>query len=321
MNTFRCGLTSLGECAAASLLALAAVLARPGTAVSDPLPVPYSVAAIVSATLTAIPPYTPPGANEWSCIPHDPHPRPIVLVHGLFGNAANSWPMFAPLLANEGYCVFTLTYGVYPGDTGKLAGVGGRAPIDRSIDELREFIENVRQTTGSVSVDILSWSEGTVVTAGYIQFRGGADAVHRVVAMAPLWNGTAVADPLRAQLTAMGALGATYQVLDPACAACTELLSGSEFVRQLRDSGVYTPNVGYTNIVTTTDMQVQPYTSGIRGAPNATNIVLQDICPVDLSGHLSLGVDPTVAGLALSALDPVGHYRIPCTPALAPPGI
>ena len=55
-----------------------------------------------------------PGANDWDCKPSKQHPRPVVLVHGLMGNKSTNWPTYAPLLANEGYCVFALTYGQQP---------------------------------------------------------------------------------------------------------------------------------------------------------------------------------------------------------------
>ncbi|MFI6166646.1 esterase/lipase family protein [Nocardia sp. NPDC051052] len=292
-----------------------------GTASAAPLPVPYSLAAMVSASVTTAPPGAPPGANDWGCVPSAAHPRPVVLVHGLSGNGENSWQTFAPLLANEGYCVYALTYGVYSTDRGIVAGVGGRAPIDQSSSELRQFVDQVRAATRSDRVDLLSWSEGTLVSAGYLQFLDGAAAVDQAINLAPIWAGTAITDPLDSPLSILGLHGDLYESLDPTCAACAELRTGSDFINRLQASGVYAPNVHYTNIVTTTDIQVQPYTSGIRTAPNATNIVLQDICPVNLAGHLSVSVDPTVTALALRALDPGTPRQIPCAPSQAPPGV
>ncbi|WP_433655414.1 esterase/lipase family protein [Nocardia sp. CA-128927] len=292
-----------------------------GNASAAPLSVPYSLAAMVSASVTTAPPGAPPGANDWGCVPSAAHPQPVVLVHGLSGNGENSWQTFAPLLANEGYCVYALTYGVYPTDRGIVAGVGGRAPIDESSSEMRQFVDRVRAATRTDRVDLLSWSEGTLVSAAYLQFLAGATAVDQSINLAPIWDGTAITDPLDSPLSILGLHGDLYQSLDPTCAACAELRTGSDFINRLQASGVYAPNVHYTNIVTTTDIQVQPYTSGVRPAPNATNIVLQDICPVNLSGHLSVSVDPTVTALALQALDPGTPRQIPCAPSQAPPGV
>src|SRR5437870_2945112 len=95
----------------AALLALLALLVAviPGsTATADtpkPLPVPYTF--LTSAVLAGLKiDADPPGANDWSCKPTAAHPNPVVLVHGLMGNKATNWPTFAPLLHNNGYCVY-----------------------------------------------------------------------------------------------------------------------------------------------------------------------------------------------------------------------
>src|SRR6478752_10160199 len=73
-------------------------------------PVPYTFSANVIAA--ALHPGTPPpGSNDWSCRPTAAHPRPVVLVHGLLANMTDNWQTMSPLLANNGYCVFALTYG------------------------------------------------------------------------------------------------------------------------------------------------------------------------------------------------------------------
>ncbi|MGY2060985.1 esterase/lipase family protein, partial [Nocardia gipuzkoensis] len=54
-----------------------------------------------------------PGSNDWSCRPTAAHPNPVVLLHGTGGGAQTNWGVYVPLLANEGYCVYALTYGAY----------------------------------------------------------------------------------------------------------------------------------------------------------------------------------------------------------------
>ncbi len=99
-----------------------------------------------------------------------------------------------------------------------------------------------------------------------------------------------------------------------ACAACLEFMPGSAFNQKLGAGGVAVPGPSYTNIVSRDDHVVTPYTSGVIDAPNVTNIVLQDACPLDISGHLSLAIDPNVTQLVLRALDPDHAKPLQCQP-------
>jgi triacylglycerol lipase len=89
---------------------------------------PYTFAAVVPAFLNAY--ASPPGANDWSCTPDAAYPEPVILVRGLGANRNDNWQTFAPLLANEGYCVYALTYGTQPGATYPLDQVGAFGPIE-----------------------------------------------------------------------------------------------------------------------------------------------------------------------------------------------
>ncbi|MEU0734167.1 esterase/lipase family protein, partial [Streptomyces lavendulocolor] len=55
------------------------------------------------------------GWNDYTCRPSSAHPRPVVLVHGTFGNSVDNWLALAPYLVRRGYCVFSLDYGQLPG--------------------------------------------------------------------------------------------------------------------------------------------------------------------------------------------------------------
>src|SRR5690606_1631674 len=47
------------------------------------------------------------GWNDYRCKPSAAHPRPVVLVHGTFGNSVDNWLGLAPYLKHRGYCVFS----------------------------------------------------------------------------------------------------------------------------------------------------------------------------------------------------------------------
>src|SRR3954464_722167 len=125
-------------CAVALVLGLAASTAS----AADQYPVPYNFAANIVAAATQ-PGAPPPGANNWSCKPTRAHPDPVVLVHGLMANMTDNWQTMSPLLANHGYCVFALTYGVQPGATTPADQTGGLTPMEQSAQQLSAFVNKV----------------------------------------------------------------------------------------------------------------------------------------------------------------------------------
>ena len=296
-----------------SLIAILGVgLAGPAAAAPKPYPVPYNFllpAVLAGAQLDA----DPPGANIWTCKPSAEHPEPVVLVHGLVGNKNTNWQTYAPLLANEGYCVYSLTYGLNPGTPLPLNQFGGLASMTSSAVELKTFVDKVLASTGAAKVDILGHSEGTLMPGHYAKFLGGARKIDDYVSLAPLWHGT---DP--AGLATLNSLG-TKLGLGPlvksgfsaAFASGPELLTGSDFLTRLRAGGTSNvPGISYTNIMTKYDELVQPYTSGSE--PGATNLVVQDFCKLDFSEHFSIASSPTSAALVLNALDPAHPRPVPC---------
>lgn len=292
--------------------------ASPAAAQPEQLPVNYSVAQWFIDANTAKAPFNPPGANDWSCVPSAAHPEPVVLVHGVIGNGAG-WPAMAPLLHNNGYCVYSVTYGVYPSQVGTaIAGMGGMEPIPVSSKELRDFVNRVLNSSGAEKVNLLTWSEGTLVAANYLLFDGGAEVVAQTFNLVPIWAGTHAADPLVNAAYGLGVESTVFDALRPICQGCVDMLPVSDNIKTLQAAGVYAPGVHYTNLVTRADTEVVPYTSGIREAPNATNIVLQDVCPVNFAGHNSVSVDPTVAALMLNTFSPGSVAEIPCAPSPSP---
>jgi pimeloyl-ACP methyl ester carboxylesterase len=286
---------------------------------SAPHPVLFS-AASVGLNPILDPSASPAGANDWSCKPSAQHPDPVVLVHGLGATMADNWSTMAPLLADNGYCVFALTYGLDPGES----YVGGVEPMEVSSQQLANFVDEVLASTGASKVDLVGHSEGTVMPQYYLKRLGGAAKVNRYVAIAPLYQGTTLYG-LSAGIKALetylpSVAGPIESVVAGACGSCPEFLNGSPFLTKLYSDGVYAvPGVTYTAIMTRYDELVIPYTSGDLHAPNATNIVVQDQCPLDFSEHATLAWDPVVGQDILNALDPGDAQPIPCTLVL--PGI
>ena len=298
----------------AALVAAFVLLALPSLASATTYPVRYDFTQGLIAQ-GASPDSPPPGANDWTCKPSAAHPDPVVLVHGLLANQTVNWQTISPLLANQGYCVFSLTYGTKPNVAFPGYQPGGLTTMEQSAGQLGDFVQRVLGATGASKVDIVGHSEGSLMPDYYVKFLGGAQFVRRYVGITTLWHGT---DPLG--LASLNQIGQAYgisQVLQQQvtsfCESCYEFLAGSPFIAKLRDGGVTVPGVTYTSIVTRNDELVAPYTSGIEQAPNMTNIVVQDQCALDQAEHVAMAADPVVAQDVLNALDPEHPGAVPCT--------
>lgn len=305
MTRLRALLTAL----VTSAVAAGIVLVPAPAATAATLPVPYNFLLSATAAFARV---DAPGTNDWSCKPTAQHPRPVVLVHGLTGNKSTNWATYGPLLKNNGYCVFALTYGVQ-GVPAPLNSFAGLNPMESSAQELKTFVARVRTATGAAEVDIVGHSEGTLVPGYYLKFLGGAASVRNMVSLAPIWHGTNPGgiDTLGRAGRPFGITGLIETALEPYFASGAQMLSSSTFMARLRQGGTTkVPGVRYTNIVTKYDELVQPYTSGIE--PGMTNIVIQDKCALDFSEHFQIAADPVAAAVVLNVLDPAHPRPVPC---------
>ena len=293
-----------------ALVAAALLVASSPADAADPLPVPYQF--LPSAVLGGAPDADAPGTNDWSCRPNPEHPRPVVLVHGTAGNRSTNWQTYGPLLKNNGYCVFALTYGVAPGTAYPFSALGGMTDIAASAAELSAFVDRVLAATGAGKVDLVGHSQGTLMPVYDAKFLGGARKIRHYVSLAPLWHGTSLGDVKPLLATAFGPEVTSQEA--PFCTACSQMSTSSAFMAKMRDGGVAVPGIDYVNIVTRYDELVLPYTSGIE--PGMKNIVLQDQCPQDLTEHFEIAADRNATVLVLNALDPAHPRPVPCVPVL-----
>jgi len=145
-----------------ALLGLAGVLGLAAPTGASQYPVPYNFSAgVLAAALT--PGAPPPGSNDWSCRSSAAHPEPVILVHGLAANMTDNWQTLSPLLANNGYCVFALTYDTNPDFPFPLDQIGGLAPLEESAQTIGDFVDQVLAATGATKVNIVGHSEGATI--------------------------------------------------------------------------------------------------------------------------------------------------------------
>jgi triacylglycerol lipase len=298
--------------------------------------VPWSF--LPSATLAAAangPGVPPPGANV-PCTPSATHPDPVVLVHGLAGDQNDNWQTLSPFLSDNGYCVYSVTYGNDASSSRPLNEIGGLAPMELSAQVLSTFVNSVLAATHAAKVDIVGHSEGGTVPDYYLKFLGGAQVVARFVSMSGVLHGTTfwgVAD--FSTLAEAYGFGSAAGGLGALCASCTEFLQGSSFTQQLDApnavasdaeagtcpyDGAAVDGVSYISLATNNDELVRPPTSdfidprcnGVNGV-GVNNILVQDQCPLDQADHLSIVSDPVAAGDILNALDPAHQHSVGCT--------
>jgi triacylglycerol esterase/lipase EstA (alpha/beta hydrolase family) len=302
----------LGAIAAAIAVFCASASAAP------PYPVSYSFQNALTAQGQA-PDSPPPGANDFTCKPSAEHPEPVVLVHGLLSNQTVNFQTISPLLANDGYCVFSLTFGTRPEANPPFYQPGGLTKMESSAQQLSDFVDRVLTTTGAAKIDIVGHSEGSLMPEYYVKFGGGAAKVDKYVGLTTIWNGTDVLGlaTLARLGTPLGLTPALVGGVNQFCESCDEFLTGSEFMNKLRSGGLAVPGVTYTNIVTQYDELVVPYTSGIMDpGPNVTNHVVQEQCPTDFAEHMTVVFDPVAETLIQNALAPDHPRPVPCTVVL-----
>jgi triacylglycerol esterase/lipase EstA (alpha/beta hydrolase family) len=294
--------------AAAVVVTAAALAAQPGPAQAQTqLPVNWDFA---SGALSAFlfPNTPPPGADNWSCKPSAEHPYPVVLVNGTFANEDDNWQAASPLLYNHGYCVFTFNYG----GSGIVTSTGD---IATSAGQLASFVSQVLAATGAAKVDLVGHSQGGMMPRYYLRFLGGAQYVDKLVALAPSNYGTTL-DGLTTLADDLSIIGLVNGAINPACTACVEQEQGSAFLDNLNAGGDTVAGVQYTVIESTYDEVVTPYTNAFLHGSGATNITLQNQCPLDLTDHLEIAADPVALADVLNALDPSAPVKVPCLTVL-----
>jgi len=263
--------------------------------------------------LAAPPDPSPPGANDFECKPSKAHPRPVVLVHGLGATMGTNWGYHSPRIAEAGYCVFALTYGRDPRLAQQPISPGGVIPMEQSARELKRFVGEVRRRTSSGRVDLIGHSEGTVMPRYYLERLRGKRHVRRFIALTPLWRGTQLlgVDALRDVGAAFGLSTQAVDLVAAICGSCPQFVRGSDYLNDLNRDGEAIRGIKHTSIVTRYDELVIPHTSGLM-RDGGTNIVIQDVCPLDFYEHGGVAADPVVTQMFVNALDPARERPVRC---------
>ncbi|MEV6835071.1 alpha/beta fold hydrolase [Streptomyces sp. NPDC051133] len=269
-----------------------------------------AVAAVPAATAHAADAAPSSGWNDYSCKPSAAHPRPVVLVHGTLGNSVDNWLSLAPYLESRGYCVYSLDYGQLPG----VPVFYGLGPIDRSAGQLSAFVDKVLAATGAAKADLVGHSQGGMMPRYYLKFLGGAAKVNALVGLAPDNHGTDL-DGLTNLLPYFPGAADLLKATTPGLA---DQITGSDFLTKLNAGGDTVPGVHYTVIATKYDEVATPWRNQYLSGSDVHNVLLQDLCSLDLSEHVAIGLFDRIAFHEVAnALDPAHATATTCASALS----
>ncbi|MFI0914844.1 esterase/lipase family protein [Streptomyces abikoensis] len=289
-----------------TLACAASALALAVTAIAASAPAAPAVAKTGKAGKTVT-----SGWNNWSCKPSAAHPNPVVLLHGTWANQLDTWFVLAPELAAQGYCVYSLDYGKLP----YMPGLNGQGPLVKSAGEVSAFVDKVLTSTGTKKVDIVGHSEGGgPLPRYYLNFMNGASKVDKLIGLAPDNHG-ATASGLGTLARKVPGVSKTLSLSVP---GVEDQIVGSEFMKKLNSKPDTVPGVKYTVISTKYDEIATPYKSQQLSGPNVRNVVVQDLCKLDVSEHIALGlVDRIAFHEVKNALDPAHATPTTCKSAVS----
>jgi pimeloyl-ACP methyl ester carboxylesterase len=258
-----------------------------------------------SATLAGVVADVPPPGANLPCHPSAAHPYPVVLVHGITQDQNSAWQALAPTLANNGFCVYTVSYG----KVWYSLNLGGIDQLANSASEVHTFVDHVLASTGASKIDMVGYSEGGFVSRLYMK-NYGAQYVHSFVGISAVNSQPANISGI---LTIAYLVPAVPVVLALGCPACTALSTWPAFTALNTPSATF-PSVDYLDIATSKDEIATPYQLAfLPAAPNVRNMTIQQLCPNDPVGHLGMPYDKTTVRLVLNDLDPADAQPVTCS--------
>ncbi|KAH8180269.1 lipase (class 2) domain-containing protein [Sarocladium implicatum] len=238
--------------------------------------------------------------NDFKC-KSDVHKNPVIMLHGLSANREVDLNTLSHHLVDDGWCVFSKTYGAHT----LAPWIGGVKGMRDSAQEVADFITEVKEKTGADKVDLVGHSEGGVMALYVPMTQSGiSDIVERNIALGPAIHGAQyfgftdifyIGGEVTRNLAALAlkTLG---------CKACDDMAIGGDVYNDFKSaSPIVQEGNKATIIMSTSDTLVAPDVSRVD-EPGVRNVIVQDTCPDDKVGHAGLAWDKSVWGLIINAL-------------------
>jgi len=166
---------------------------------------------------------------------------------------------------------------------------------------LPAFVDGVLARTHARKVDVVTWSQGGLVTRYWLKYFGGAAHVRSLTSMSGMIKGS----PFQRTMLALGAC--------PSAKACDEMSDTGKRLHALNTPTEALPGIKYFNITTVTEENAFPYTTNLMSGPgDYENLITQDQCPFDLVFHTTMPENAGVQSAVISALHG-GPMRMKCS--------
>ena len=213
--------------------------------------------------------------------------EPVLLVHGTGTTGHEQWDWnYGILLRETGHDVCIVTY--------PDRGYGDQ---QISAEYIARAVQRIHAESGR-RVDLIGHSQGASMPRWAIKWWPSVrDALDDVVLLAGPLHGTSI----------VGGGGSPPTGMPP---AFFQFGPNSNFIQTINEGDETPGDIDYTTVYTRYDELVQPVEPptaaldlGLEN-PRVTNILLQDVCPLNVADHLTIGtVDRLTQVLVLDAID------------------
>lgn len=283
---------------ATALLAVAAVVwgSAPAQAASSQVPLPLFDGHAGAIQRQGSSTMVPEGTNNPQCTADEI----VVMVHGTDATFYADYALIGETLARAGWCVYGIDYGY--GESASGEGSYGWAPLTSSAAQIDQLVDNAMATSGASRVHMVGYSQGATVSRYWVNEMSHG----RAASWFGLGSPTSGVD-IPAVDQRFHASSAQQSIIAP---ALLDHVRGSEVMRSLTNTPTV-PGVRYATFGSRFDGVLSVVDQRL---PGATNIVLQDVCPSDLSGHFFLPYNPTAVEAIEQWLRDGEIGQLPCQP-------
>lgn len=156
--------------------------------------------------------------------------------------------------------------------------------LEKYMPSLDAIVNKALAESGKDKVNLITYSQGGAIAAGWLRDFDGAARVDKVANISGLSNGSPIAG-IGTKLT-KDCLG---------FGTCQDFVPEGDYIKKIQTPNSAFEGIEYLNIESRADVFAFPYTNGLMvGEGDYQNILIEDYCPEQLSGHILLPQKPAV---------------------------